>query len=197
MPEEFPNFPHHTQIKQYLDSYADAFDLLRSIEFETRVVHAQRLPDGGWELTTERTGAAAEAADGESSEASPDGAGRETRQFDLLVVGNGHHWDPRWWRSAGRRGRGRRWTGRSRRSERDATGAGGKAGQHDVGGGDGEVRTAELADAERVDTHLVGEHALLHEVTQDLRLVDGAAGAVDGDVAEGVEAKGHVVRWGG
>lgn len=82
MPEEFPDFPHHTQIKQYLDSYADAFDLLRSIEFETRVVHAQRLPDGGWELSLERTGAAA-------------GEPAETRRFDLLVVGNGHHWDPR------------------------------------------------------------------------------------------------------
>ena len=84
MPEEFPDFPHHSQIKQYLDSYAEAFDLLSSIEFETRVTHAQRLPEGGWELTTERTGTAA----GES-------ANHETRRFDLLVVGNGHHWDPR------------------------------------------------------------------------------------------------------
>lgn len=84
MPEEFPDFPHHSQIKQYLDSYAEAFDLLRSIEFETRVAHARRLPEGGWELTTERTGTAA----GEAS-------GPETRRFDLLVVGNGHHWDPR------------------------------------------------------------------------------------------------------
>ena len=83
-PEEFPDFPHHSQIKQYLDSYADAFDLLRSIEFETRVAHAHRLQDGGWELTTERTGAAAVTA-----------SGPETRRFDLLVVGNGHHWDPR------------------------------------------------------------------------------------------------------
>lgn len=84
MPEEFPDFPHHTQIKQYLDDYADAFDLLGSIEFETRVAHAERLADGGWELTLERTGSAA----GEAG-------GRHTRRFDLLVVGNGHHWDPR------------------------------------------------------------------------------------------------------
>lgn len=80
MPEEFPDFPHHTQIKQYLDDYAEAFDLLRLIEFETRVVHAERLPEGGWELTV----------------GGPDGSGpTETRRFDLLVVGNGHHWDPR------------------------------------------------------------------------------------------------------
>ena len=74
MPEEFPDFPHHSQIKQYLDDYAEAFDLLRRIEFENRVLHAERLEGGGWELTTERTG---------------------TRRFDALAVGNGHHWDPR------------------------------------------------------------------------------------------------------
>ena len=96
MPEEFPDFPHHTQIKQYLDSYAEAFDLLRSIEFETRVAHAQRLPDGGWELTTERTGATAGTSEGTTGATAGTGeATRETRRFDLLVVGNGHHWDPR------------------------------------------------------------------------------------------------------
>src|SRR5690606_32309369 len=80
---EFPDFPHHSQIKQYLDDYAEAFDLLPAIEFETRVAHAERLPEGGWELTLERTGSAA----GEG--------GTITRFFDGLVVGNGHHWDPR------------------------------------------------------------------------------------------------------
>lgn len=75
MPEEFPDFPHHTQIKQYLDGYADAFGLLDSIEFCNGITAAEPLPGGGWELTTE--------------------AG-EQRRFDLLVVANGHHWDPRW-----------------------------------------------------------------------------------------------------
>lgn len=80
MPEEFPDFPHHSQIKQYLDDYAEAFDLLGSIEFETRVMYAERLPEGGWELTT----------------AGADGSGpTEQHLFDALVVGNGHHWDPR------------------------------------------------------------------------------------------------------
>ncbi|MCX5044767.1 NAD(P)-binding domain-containing protein [Aldersonia sp. NBC_00410] len=75
MPEEFPDFPHHTQIKQYLDGYAEAFDLERNIEFRNGVTHAKRLDDGGWELATE-TG--------------------QSRRFDLLVVANGHHWDPRY-----------------------------------------------------------------------------------------------------
>lgn len=74
MPEDYPDFPHHTQIKAYLDAYADAFGLRENIEFENGVEHAERIPTGGWELTTQRG---------------------ETRYADLLVVANGHHWDPR------------------------------------------------------------------------------------------------------
>ena len=74
MPETYPDFPHHTQIKAYLDDYADAFGLREHIEFENGVEHARRLPGGGWELETQ--------------------AG-ETRHVDPLVVANGHHWDPR------------------------------------------------------------------------------------------------------
>ena len=74
MPEHYPDFPHHTLIKDYLDSYCDAFGIREHIEFKNRVMHAERLPGGGWELLDE--------------------AG-ERRHFDFLVVGNGHHWDPR------------------------------------------------------------------------------------------------------
>jgi hypothetical protein len=74
MPEDYPDFPHHTQIKQYLEDYAEAFDLKRNIEFENGVEHARPRAGGGWELGLQ------------------DGS---TREFDLLVVANGHHWDPR------------------------------------------------------------------------------------------------------
>jgi cation diffusion facilitator CzcD-associated flavoprotein CzcO len=33
MPEHYPTFPHHSDIKAYLDEYADAFGLLENIEF--------------------------------------------------------------------------------------------------------------------------------------------------------------------
>ncbi|TIC86757.1 NAD(P)/FAD-dependent oxidoreductase [Nocardioides sp. GY 10113] len=74
MPEEYPDFPHHTQIKDYLDSYVDAFGIRDRIEFGNGVVHARPRPGGGWELETQTTG---------------------VRTFDRLVVANGHHWDPR------------------------------------------------------------------------------------------------------
>ena len=75
MPEHYPDFPHHTQIKDYLDSYADAFGLREHIEFGNGVLSAPGgSTGGGWEIDDE--------------------AG-DTRHFDLLVVANGHHWDPR------------------------------------------------------------------------------------------------------
>lgn len=75
MPEEYPDFPHHSQIKDYLESYAAAFDLKENIEFRNGVEHAEPRRGGGWEIT--------------------DQAGA-TRRFDHLVVANGHHWDPRY-----------------------------------------------------------------------------------------------------
>jgi cation diffusion facilitator CzcD-associated flavoprotein CzcO len=74
MPEEYPDFPHHTQIKDYLDGYADTFGLREHIQFGNGVEHAARRLGGGWDLRTQ------------------DGS---THEVDLLVVANGHHWDPR------------------------------------------------------------------------------------------------------
>src|SRR3954470_15879497 len=75
MPRDYPDFPHHTQIARYFDSYVDHFGVREAIRFETGVEHAARRPDGVWEVTTERG---------------------ETLEYDALLVANGHHWDPRW-----------------------------------------------------------------------------------------------------
>lgn len=75
IPDDYPAFPHHSDIKAYLDAYAETFGLLENIEFNNGVVHARRNDGGGWRID--------------------DQAG-DTREFDFLVVANGHHWDPRW-----------------------------------------------------------------------------------------------------
>jgi cation diffusion facilitator CzcD-associated flavoprotein CzcO len=72
MGEDYPDYAHHAQIRAYLNRYAEAFSLRD--RFETRVEHAERKHGGGWRITLE---------DGSSEE------------FDFLIVGNGHHWDPR------------------------------------------------------------------------------------------------------
>jgi flavin-binding monooxygenase-like protein len=75
MPSSYPDFPHHTHIKEYFDKYVDHFGLREYIAFETGVEHARKREDGAWEITLD-TG--------------------ETRSYDALLVANGHHWDPRW-----------------------------------------------------------------------------------------------------
>ncbi len=75
MPRSLPDFPHHTQIAAYFDDYVDHFGFRDRIRFETLIERAQPRPDGTWRLTD---------ADGED------------RDYDMLVVANGHHWDRRW-----------------------------------------------------------------------------------------------------
>lgn len=75
MPDEYPDFPHHSLIKQYLDDYAQSFGLLGRIRFETPVLRAEPRPGGGWTLQL--------------------GTG-ERYDTDFLIVANGHHWDPRY-----------------------------------------------------------------------------------------------------
>ena len=74
MGPEYPDFPHHSEIFEWLNRYADEFSLRDNIRFNTSVESAQRLPNGGWRIRTDD--------------------GTEHR-FDALLVGNGHHWDPR------------------------------------------------------------------------------------------------------
>ncbi len=75
MPPSYPDFPHHTQIARYFDDYVEHFGFRERIMFETGVQHASRAADGVWSVKLD---------------------GDETRRYDMLVVANGHHWDPRW-----------------------------------------------------------------------------------------------------
>jgi len=75
MPADYPDFPSHAQIVAYFERYAEHFGFRRRIRFETEVARAARGDDGVWEVTL---------------------AGGEARRYDMLLVANGHHWDPQW-----------------------------------------------------------------------------------------------------
>ncbi|MEO6497178.1 MAG: NAD(P)-binding domain-containing protein [Solirubrobacteraceae bacterium] len=75
MPTDYPDFPHHSQIAAYFDSYVDHFGFRDKIRFETGVEHVERGDDGVYTLRTD-TG--------------------ETHRYDAVLVANGHHWDMRW-----------------------------------------------------------------------------------------------------
>lgn len=75
MPKSYPDFPHHTQIAAYFDDYVNHFDLRRRITFETSVEHAE-LTSGHPQRWRVRL------------------SNGEARTYDMLLVANGHHWDP-------------------------------------------------------------------------------------------------------
>jgi cation diffusion facilitator CzcD-associated flavoprotein CzcO len=75
MPKSYPDFPHHSQIAEYFDAYVDHFGLRDRIRFRTAVGHAGQRADGTWRLTDQHG---------------------ESRDYDMLLVANGHHWDRRW-----------------------------------------------------------------------------------------------------
>lgn len=68
-----PDFPSHETMGAYFDAFVDAFGLRGRIRFEEGVERAER--EDGWTITTDR-------------------GARE--RFDVLVVANGHNWQPRW-----------------------------------------------------------------------------------------------------
>lgn len=78
MPEHMAEYPSHTEIIEYFESYADAFHVRRRICFNTEVRHIDKLAQGQWQLQIRQ----------------PDG--REEQQlFEHVVIANGHHWNPR------------------------------------------------------------------------------------------------------
>jgi len=75
MPRDYPDYPHHAQIAKYFSDYVDHFGIRDLITFNTGVAHAVLDEDRTWHITLENG---------------------ERREYDALVVANGHHWDARW-----------------------------------------------------------------------------------------------------
>jgi cation diffusion facilitator CzcD-associated flavoprotein CzcO len=76
LPDDFPDFPSHRQMRSYFEDYASHFGLKQFIRLKTRVVRAELQSDHRWRVAT--TGA--------------DGAREEI--FDYLIVCSGHHREP-------------------------------------------------------------------------------------------------------
>ena len=82
MPEDYPDYPHHSQILDYFEDYVDHFGIRPHIRFNTSVtevtpegVERDTVPKGGgWQVTTD---------------------GGEATTYSAVLVSNGHHWDPR------------------------------------------------------------------------------------------------------
>jgi dimethylaniline monooxygenase (N-oxide forming) len=75
------DYPMHEAVLEYFERYVDHFGIRNTITFNTKVERVERRDDGAFEVEIAGQGAADE---------------REIREYDAIVVGNGHHWDPRW-----------------------------------------------------------------------------------------------------
>ncbi len=78
IPEDYPDFPHHTQMLTYLQGYVEHFALREHIRFRTEVLGVQRIGDDEWEVQWRQA----------------DGALHSDR-YTAVLVASGHHWDPR------------------------------------------------------------------------------------------------------
>jgi NADPH-dependent 2,4-dienoyl-CoA reductase/sulfur reductase-like enzyme len=74
MPDDYPDYPHHTQIARYFDDYVDQFGFRDRIAFRTEVTAVEPASGGRWKLSL--------------------GDGR-SRVYEAVLVANGHHWDPK------------------------------------------------------------------------------------------------------
>lgn len=72
MPDDFPEYPHHRQVWEYLRAYARRFGLYERIEFGVGVAKIER--SDGWSVTLQNG---------------------EVRRYRGGVIANGHNWDPR------------------------------------------------------------------------------------------------------
>jgi len=73
MPDDYPEFPGHKQVLEYLRGYARQFGLYEHIQFQTAVERLEPC-DAGWRVVL---------------------TNGEERQYRGVVIANGHNWDPR------------------------------------------------------------------------------------------------------
>lgn len=74
IPETYPDFLAHNEVLEWLESYAQRFDLKRHFRFNCKVEQVTPGRDGAWSV---------QLADG------------SVRRFRAVIVANGHLWDPR------------------------------------------------------------------------------------------------------
>ncbi|XP_004706910.1 flavin-containing monooxygenase 5-like [Echinops telfairi] len=80
VPDHFPNYMHNSRLMDYFRMFVKHFDLLKYINFKTKVRSVRKRPDfpssGQWDVVVEANGK------------------QETLVFDGVLVCSGHHTDP-------------------------------------------------------------------------------------------------------
>ncbi|MEW2519205.1 flavin-containing monooxygenase [Actinacidiphila alni] len=51
MPDDYPDYPHHSQVAAYFDEYVDHYGLREHIRFDTEITRVEQVAGGGWSVT--------------------------------------------------------------------------------------------------------------------------------------------------
>lgn len=78
MPEDFPDYGHHSDVLDYFERYAEHFGVTKRITFNTKVTRVVPAANDAWDVTTR----------------GPDGE-EATQTYGAVLIANGHHWCPR------------------------------------------------------------------------------------------------------
>ncbi|GAA4924872.1 flavin-binding monooxygenase-like protein [Stackebrandtia albiflava] len=79
MPDDWPDYPHHSKVLAYLERYADHFGLREHIWFGSEIERIEPVEHGRFDVVIRS--------------ASSGSAGRRLR-YAAVVIANGHNWDP-------------------------------------------------------------------------------------------------------
>jgi thioredoxin reductase len=82
MPDDWPDYPHHSQVLAYFERYADHFNLRDHVWFGTEVVQVVPVsdePGTKWDVTVRGVR----------------GGAPKTLRYAAVVVANGHNWAPK------------------------------------------------------------------------------------------------------
>lgn len=79
MPDEWPDYPHHSKVFEYLERYCEHFGLREHVWFGTEVTRVTPAEGGYWDVSTR--GAR--------------GGTERTQRYSAVVVANGHNWSPK------------------------------------------------------------------------------------------------------
>ena len=95
MDERYPDFPHHTEIHQFLREYTDRFGLRERIRFGATVRARRALDGGGWQDPhRRRRGAAVRVAAGLQRPPLGSAAAGVSGHFDGETIHSHHYIDP-------------------------------------------------------------------------------------------------------
>lgn len=73
-PDDYPTYPHHSEILSYFDNYVDHFGFRDKIQFNTCVKQVEVRDDGTYDVTLDLG---------------------DTQHYESVIIANGHHWSPR------------------------------------------------------------------------------------------------------